>query len=48
MGIKDFAVSKYTLDRAIINAAKAAYLSKLIEFGKTEVHHFELIKISDT
>lgn len=23
-------------------------LSKLIESGKTEVHHFELIKISDS
>ena len=31
----------YTLDSAIINAAKAAYLSKLIELGKTEVHHFD-------
>ena len=31
----------YTIDSAIINAAKAAYLSKLIETGKTEVHHFD-------
>lgn len=31
----------YTIESAIINAAKAAYLSKLIELGKTEVHHFD-------
>lgn len=31
----------YTIDSAIVNAAKAAYLSKLIEFGETEVHHFD-------
>lgn len=31
----------YTIDSAIVNAAKAAYLSKLIELGKTEVHHFD-------
>lgn len=31
----------YTIDSAIVNAAKAAYLSKLIELGETEVHHFD-------
>lgn len=30
----------YGLDSAIVNASKAAYLSKLIENGMTEVHHF--------
>ena len=30
----------YSLDHAIVNASKAAYLSKLIEKGITEVHHF--------
>ncbi len=30
----------YALNSAIINASKAAYLSKLIEKGITEVHHF--------
>lgn len=33
-------VKKYNLDNAIVNASKAAYLSKLIEKGITEVHHF--------
>lgn len=32
---------KYGLERAIINASKAAYLSKIIEKGRTEVHHFD-------
>lgn len=31
----------YSLDNAIVNASKAAYLSKLIESGKTEVHHYD-------
>ena len=31
---------KYTLDSAIVNAAKAAYLSKLIEKGRNEIHHY--------
>lgn len=31
---------KYTLDSAIVNASKAAYLSKLIEKGVDEVKHF--------
>lgn len=30
----------YALDNAIVNASKAAYLSKLIEKGISEVHHF--------
>ena len=30
----------YSLDQAIVNASKTAYLSKLIEKGITEVHHF--------
>ena len=30
----------YRLDSAIVNASKAAYLSKLIERGVTEVHHY--------
>lgn len=35
----------YTLDNAIINASKAAYLSKLIELGETEVHHFDNVNV---
>lgn len=31
---------KYGLESAVINASKAAYLSKIIEKGKTEVNHF--------
>ena len=31
----------YSLDNAIVNASKAAYLSKLIERGVSEVHHFD-------
>lgn len=31
---------KYTLDSAIINASKAAYLSKLISKGITGIRHF--------
>lgn len=31
---------KYTLDSATINAAKVAYLSKLIEKGVDEIHHY--------
>ena len=30
----------YGLDKAIVNASKAAYLCKLIELGITEVHHY--------
>lgn len=33
---------KYTLDSAIVNAAKAAYLSKLLETGRNEIHHYNL------
>ncbi len=35
----------YTLNNAIINAAKAAYLSKLIELGETKVHHFDNVNV---
>ena len=31
---------KYGLESAIVNASKAAYLSKIIEKGRTEVNHF--------
>ena len=31
---------KYTLDSAIVNASKAAYLCKLIEKGSNEIHHY--------
>lgn len=31
---------RYTLDSAIVNASKAAYLSRLIAKGINEVHHF--------
>ena len=30
----------YYIEKAIVSAAKAAYLTKLIERGKSEVHHF--------
>ena len=38
---------KYGLESAIINASKAAYLSKIIEKGRTEVTHFSPVNISD-
>jgi hypothetical protein len=38
---------KYTLDSAIINAAKAAYLSKLLEHDINEVHHYDPDKLGD-
>lgn len=31
---------KYTLDSAIVNAAKVAYLSKLLSKGVNEIHHY--------
>lgn len=31
----------YSLDDAIVNASKAAYLSKLIERGMSEVRHYD-------
>ena len=31
---------KYNLESAIVNAAKAAYLSKMIEMGVTDVQHY--------
>lgn len=37
----------YIIDRAINNASKAAYLSKLIEKGITEVHQFNPEKVMD-
>lgn len=37
---------KYTLDLAIINAAKVAYLSKLMEKGINEIHHYKAEDIS--
>ena len=38
---------KYGLESAITNASKAAYLSKLIEKGRTEVNHFNPDYTSD-
>ena len=38
---------KYTLDSAIINAAKAAYLCKLLEYGINEVHHYDPTKLDE-
>ena len=38
---------KYTLDSAIVNAAKVAYLCKLIEKGHSEIHHYDPDKISE-
>lgn len=38
---------KYGLESAITNASKAAYLSKLIEKGRTEVNHFNPDNTSD-
>ena len=32
---------RYTLDTAIVNASKAAYLAKLIENGLNEIHHYK-------
>ena len=36
----------YSLDSAIVNASKAAYLSKMIEKEATEVHHFTRDKVA--
>lgn len=38
---------KYNLESAIVNASKAAYLSKIIEKGRTEVNHFNPDNASD-
>ena len=38
---------KYSLDSAIVNASKAAYLSKLIEKGKNDIHHFNPEKVNE-
>ena len=32
---------KYNIESAIVNASKAAYLSKLIEYGIDEVKHYD-------
>ena len=39
--------SRYTLDNAIVNAAKVAYLSQLITKGKIEVHHYNPDRIEE-
>ena len=39
--------SRYTLDNAIVNAAKVAYLSQLIAKGKIEVHHYNPDRIEE-
>ena len=39
--------SRYTLDNAIVNAAKVAYLSQLITKGKIEVHHYNPDRIDE-
>lgn len=36
----------YNIDSAIVNASKAAYLSKLIEKGITEIHHYDPANIA--
>ena len=38
---------RYTLDSAIVNASKVAYLSKLIEKGAVEIHHYSTDKLND-
>ena len=38
---------RYTLDSAIVNASKAAYLSKLLEKGIYEIHHFDRERMND-
>ena len=38
---------KYSIESAIINASKAAYISKLIERGETEVRHFDTSSIQE-
>lgn len=38
---------KYSLDKAIVNAAKAAYLSRLISNGITHVKHYDVNNISE-
>lgn len=34
------AILNYTLDSAIINAAKVAYLNRLLENGINEIRHY--------
>jgi hypothetical protein len=38
---------RYTLDSAIVNASKVAYLSKLLEKDAVEIHHYSTDKLSD-
>lgn len=38
---------RYTLDSAIVNASKVAYLSKLLEKDAVDIHHFSTDKLSD-
>jgi len=38
---------RYSLDSAIVNAAKAAYLSRLICYGITEVKHYDANDVSE-
>ena len=38
---------KYTLDSAIINAAKVAYLSKLLSKGINEIRHYSQDNLSE-
>lgn len=46
--IKSFIHSEnYSIESAIVNSAKAAYLSKLIELGITEVNHFDPSKVHE-
>ncbi|MCH5239417.1 MAG: nucleotidyl transferase AbiEii/AbiGii toxin family protein [Muribaculaceae bacterium] len=46
--VKSFIHSEnYSIESAIVNSAKAAYLSKLIELGITEVNHFDPSKVHE-
>lgn len=38
---------RYTLDSAIVNASKVAYLAKLLEKGVTRIHHYNLDSLND-
>jgi hypothetical protein len=42
-----FYSERYTLDSAIENASKVAYLSKLLEKDAVEIHHYSTDKLSD-
>lgn len=46
--VKSFIHSEnYSIESAVVNSAKAAYLSKLIELGITEVNHFDPSKVHE-